>query len=311
MNKKTLAIFIALLVILVGIIVWPSNKNKNSDTAMIGAVDPMNATYTIGDEKYTMVNGKVEKDIVPGSASKNIVRIFGTPTIGDLNGDGTNDAAMFLQQTTGGTGIFYYVALAINKDGKYFGTNAVFLGDRIAPQTVDILDGKAVANFAIRKEGEPMVAQPSLGKSIWIKLTDQTMKIEGYEKPSAVANEIATTTNASSITIKDLEKKMWVWQDTTYNNDTKIVPKKPAFIVVFTKGSNVAIRTDCNAITGGYSLSGNKITFSKLASTMMFCEGSQEGDFMKGLNEVSSVMFDKSGELIMELKNDSGAMRFK
>jgi heat shock protein HslJ len=311
MNKKTLAIFIALLVILVGIIIWPSNKNKNTsvDIPIVGVANPMNGTYVIGGEQYTLVNGKVEKEIVPGSASKNIVRVFGDMTVADLSKDGVNDAVMFLEQTTGGSGTFYYVVESINKDGKYFGTNAMFLGDRIAPQNINIQDGQAVVNFAERRAGEPFTTQPSVGKSIWLHLDVQKMEISEGVKENEVISNIKPET---LVTAKELEKKMWVWQETTYNNDTKVTPKKTAaFIAVFGKDNTIAFRTDCNAISGTYSLNGNKITLSKLASTMMYCEGSQEADFMKGINEVSSVMFNKSGELIMELKYDSGAMRFK
>jgi hypothetical protein len=37
------------------------------------------------------------------------------------------------------------------------------LGDRIAPQNISINNGLIVVNYAERKSGEPMSAQPSIG----------------------------------------------------------------------------------------------------------------------------------------------------
>jgi len=112
-----------------------------------------------------LAGGSLEVETAPGSASKMKVYIFDTPAVGDLNGDGVPDAAVLLAVDSGGSGTFYYAAAAININGVYKGTNAIFLGDRIAPQTVEIKNGEAIFNYAERKTGEPMTAQPSLGVS--------------------------------------------------------------------------------------------------------------------------------------------------
>jgi hypothetical protein len=44
----------------------------------------------------------------------------------------------------------------------------MYLGDRIAPQTLEVRDGRAVFNYAERRGDEPMSAQPSIGKSVWV-----------------------------------------------------------------------------------------------------------------------------------------------
>jgi hypothetical protein len=46
-------------------------------------------------------------------------------------------------------------------------------------------------------------------------------------------------------------------------------------------------------------------------STKMFCEGSQENVFSQSLTEVVSYLFTTRGELILEIKMDSGVMVFK
>jgi hypothetical protein len=152
--------------------------------------DPKNISYVVEGAVFNMKDGKAEIKYAPGSASKNILRVFGEPVYGDLDGDGDSDAALILQNQPGGSGIFYYAVLAINADGKYRATNALVLGDRIAPQTVEIRDGRAVFNYAVRKAGEPMSAQPSEGKSLWIHFDKNTAEIgewvRDFEGESAI-----------------------------------------------------------------------------------------------------------------------------
>jgi hypothetical protein len=139
--------------------------------------NPLNLTFILSEQIYTLINGKVEREISPGSTSKEVVQVFGEPIYGDLNGDGIKDAVMYLTQNSGGSGTFFYIVEAINYNGIYKGTNAMLLGDRIAPQNINIIDGRAVVNFAERKAGEPFSTPPSVGKSVYIQYDKKTGRI--------------------------------------------------------------------------------------------------------------------------------------
>ena len=128
----------------------------------VSAVDPLNATYVIDNVSVTLVNGSAKT----GSGGDEVTTtIFGQPVMGDVNGDGKDDSALFITQRMGGTGVFYYVVVAIHSENGTRGTNAGFLGDRIAPQNVEINDGHVIANYADRKAGEPMATAPTVGVS--------------------------------------------------------------------------------------------------------------------------------------------------
>lgn len=43
----------------------------------------------------------------------------------------------------------------------------------------------------------------------------------------------------------------------------------------------------------------------------MYCEGSEEGDYSKMLGQVQSYMFTSKGELVFDLKFDTGSMIFR
>lgn len=149
----------------------PAQANPAAVIKTQPAFDPKNCSYTIDNKNILLKDGHFEQEIVPGSASKEIVDYFGNEAKGDLNGDGKEDVIVILTQDAGGTGVFYYVAAALNSDKGCVGTNSVLLGDRIAPQS-NLIDGNGVVivNYGDRKPEEPMIAIPSVGISRYFKV---------------------------------------------------------------------------------------------------------------------------------------------
>jgi hypothetical protein len=145
------------------------------------AADYRNATYQVEGQPVTLLNGVSEVESAPGSATKVITRYFGNEAFGDLNGDGKQDVAFLITQEGGGSGTFFYVVAALATDQDYQGTNAVLLGDRIAPQTTIIENGTIVVNYADRNPGESFTVQPSVGVSKYLKVVEG--KLVEVEKP--------------------------------------------------------------------------------------------------------------------------------
>lgn len=164
MNTKIwLSVIVAVILVWVGYdLLMPHSATNTSSNSVF---DPLNATYSIEGQSVTLVNGSTQTQAAPGSATTITTTVFGQPVSGDVNADGIPDGAIILVQNPGGSGTFYYIASAINKDSVAQGTNALLLGDRIAPQNVQIENGKIIANYADRKAGEPMTTPPSVGVS--------------------------------------------------------------------------------------------------------------------------------------------------
>lgn len=171
MKKVTIFIGIIILVVLVVVVIFlprqkavaPTNDQNQSVS------DYKNGTYEIDGQKITLKNGEY-RDFVPGSSAPMTFSYFGNEAIGDVNGDGKEDVAFILVGASGGTGVFYYATVALKTNTDYVGTNAIFLGDRIAPQNMEIKNGVLIANYAERLPKEPMVTEPSLGVSKYLKI---------------------------------------------------------------------------------------------------------------------------------------------
>jgi len=123
------------------------------------------AAYQVEGQVVELKGGAAEIEAAPGSASKVVTRIFGNEATGDLNRDGLEDVAFVLTQSRGGSGTFYYAVAAVRTATGWTGTNAVLLGDRIAPQSTYYEAGRVTFAYAERRPGEPMTTQPSVGVS--------------------------------------------------------------------------------------------------------------------------------------------------
>ena len=160
---------------------WVKHGNPSAQKPTSGcgqaiseAQDPLNTSYTIDGKLVVLKNGQSE-ELIPDSTSKIITKIFEANTQGDINGDGLSDTAVILTQDRGGSGTFFYIAAAIKTEQGYTGTNAVLLGDRIAPQPSQIQNGEIIANYADRKPGEDFSIQPSVGKSMYLEFKNNLL----------------------------------------------------------------------------------------------------------------------------------------
>lgn len=148
MKKIIIAIVIVVILGAIGLYVKKALK-----PAPIVYKSYMEASYAI-DGIPTMLSGA-------GAGAK----YFGNLAVGDLNGDDKEDVAFVITASPGGSGTFYYAVAALGEGTGFVGTNAVILGDRIAPQSTEIRSLEAIFNYAERKPSEPMTAKPSVGVS--------------------------------------------------------------------------------------------------------------------------------------------------
>ena len=138
--------------------------------------DVLNAEYRIENQSVQLRDGRCEKEAAPGSATKIITRVLGEPAYGDLDGNGSDDAAVFLIQETGGSGTFFFVAAAIHVNGRWKGTHAVFIGDRVAPEEIRIRDGVVVVKFRDRRADQPMAQRPTIHKSVEFEVAGDQLR---------------------------------------------------------------------------------------------------------------------------------------
>ena len=266
--------------------------------------DHKNIAYSIAGQTVRLVDGVAEVPAAPDSALRIVTRYFGNEVRGDLNGDGREDVAFLLTQQPGGSGTFFYAAAALDLPSGLVGSQGLLLGDRIAPQTVELRrDGIIVVNYADHAPDEALATPPSVAKTIFLKLNPSTMRLgevaqdfEGEADPAAMK----------------LDMKTWTWVRAVQDGN-EIVPRQAgAFTLTFGADSTFSATTDCNRVRGGYTAKANELTFAEaMIATRMFCADAQEQVFTDLLRKTAGYGFTSRGELVLQLAADAGSMTFR
>jgi hypothetical protein len=165
--KKILLI----LIILGGLYFLFVRSDSGKDTAPVQTgnfpINPENATFSFDDGSVTLSGGQgeLEGEDEEESEFKETIELLPENASGDLNADGKDDSVLLLARSGGGSGVFVYIAAYISGPVNYKGTNAIFIGDRISPETVSILNGVVTFKWLDRKLDEPFAAEPTVPMS--------------------------------------------------------------------------------------------------------------------------------------------------
>lgn len=131
--------------------------------------DLANATYyseftpaegvTLVDGEYVSEDLEVDSGADPDAdVALERLRVVLTDFIarGDLDGDGTEDAAVILNATTGGSGVFSVLAAVLNRDGEPNNVDVALLGDRVEMQEILITDGTITLDLITHGPEDPL-----------------------------------------------------------------------------------------------------------------------------------------------------------
>jgi hypothetical protein len=139
-------------------------------------ISPRDVTVQIDGQEYTLVDGHAEKEIVEGSASRSVISLVSNEIQADVNGDSINDVILLLTKNDGGSGTFYYLAVALQNDGGYFGTNAFFLGDRISSPVIDVAHEIIKISFAEHASDESYTDEPTSNRTVYAILSNALLE---------------------------------------------------------------------------------------------------------------------------------------
>lgn len=231
-----------------------------------------NATYSgIYDQPVTLTDGKYEgAPFAEGGASRPTVTfIDGITQHGDLNGDGVDDAAVLLVESSGGSGVFDYVGAQINENGQPVDAGTVMLGDRSQIISGAIVDGQVVIEMVTQGPNDAMCcATLKVRKSFVVQ--DGKLAETGTEELGNVA-------------LDDLMGTSWVLEEL---NRDKPVLEETAITAAFADGV-VSGSAGCNNYNASVSSDGGQnLTVGPAATTMMACPdpvSSQEMAYLTAL----------------------------
>lgn len=154
-----------------------------------------------------------------------------------------------------------------------------------------------------------------LGLGWWLLNQDRAPVVTEPEAPNEEAGqgEVADVEAGQSEVVRKLTATTWVWQETVMGDGAIITPKQAeAFTLTFNADGSVNGTTDCNNFFSTYTLNDTAIEFGLLGMTLMYCEGAQESEFTRMIDNTQLVFFDENNNnnLVLLLRYDSGSVIF-
>lgn len=164
--KKILLLIVVLILGTFGYLVLNKEQTTSDTTTATSTATqfqptPESATFLFDDGSTTLAHGKSSK-IDSGTGLSDDIWLLDEKASGDLNNDGKTDSAVLLARSGGGSGTFIYLAVYVSGPVNYKGSNAIFIGDRISPESISISNGVVTLHYLDRGEQEPMSAEPTL-----------------------------------------------------------------------------------------------------------------------------------------------------
>ena len=245
-------------------------------------------------ETVQLDNGEYREQAAPGSATEIVVRLNNKFAPGTINGK--EAIVVILVTNPGGSGTFHDLALLIKEDDVWINKDLATLGDRVEVQGLSMEGNLITVHLITHGPSDPMCC-PTLKKELLYTIEEDRL----VEKKSSNSNLMGGQ-------LLDIE---WRWQQTLYNDDRKSIPPKPEnYTLLLTRDGRISARIDCNRGGGTYTLEGSRITIEIAHMTMAACPpGSLDRAFLKDLS-AAAIYFIKNGDLYLDLKYDTGTMKF-
>jgi len=163
--------------VIVGTIVRRSSKVSVGIVAVVVII--IAATF------YEQKNGATLKRLADGANTTMVATVIKTvpkipdqyfdegEAVGDLNGDGKEDIAFLLPRDDGAENNIYYLTASLKTDGGHVGTNLIFLGGKVEPKNLSIVDGIINIEYMDRLDKKATTTKEIYAQVVDGKLVDK------------------------------------------------------------------------------------------------------------------------------------------
>ena len=130
--------------------------------------------------KAPLVNGQYRESAAPGAATEVVVKATGFYAMGDLDGDGSEDAVIVLESEPGGSGVFFDLVPVLNRGGQVEVLAPVALGDRVDINSVSLSEQKVHVRLLKHGPDDPQCC-PTLDVTLHYRLGPDGLVNEAQE----------------------------------------------------------------------------------------------------------------------------------
>jgi heat shock protein HslJ len=244
----------------------------------------------------SLADGSYRERTVPGTASEIVVNLTRHIAYGQL--DQREAAAVVLITQTGGTGVFYDLAVMVNQDGKPVNVATTHLGDRVRIESLAIVENEIVVGMVSQGPGDPMCCPT---RNV----------VAHYSMVGTALIRRTPTSLAQSDTPLPLTGETWKWRELRLNDGQRIRIDQPdLYTLRFVSDTGFILRADCNRGGGTYSREENRLDLQVTRVTRAACPpGSLSDEYLRLLKEIYGLRVE-GDFLYLLLRMDAGVMAF-
>jgi heat shock protein HslJ len=239
-----------------------------------------NASYQgIYDTPVRLIDGKYEgPPFQPGGTSRpEVILVDKLVARGDLDGDGSDEAVVLLNENSAGSGRQDYLAVVAARDGKPINVATQLLGDRVQLRSMKIEDGRLIVDAVAHGPAEPLCCPTQKVRRIFTLAGSRLSEIRREE--------------LGTIAVTDLQGVTWVLEQINFGE-----PVKPeAAITLRIDKDQITGSAGCNSYFTAYSSDGpGQLTVGPTGATRKACAPGimeQETRYLNALQAVTSYGF--------------------
>ena len=216
----------------------------------------------------------------------------------DFTSDYANNFRSVPLMVTAGDNQTYYLAILQGDEMKHIAT--LPLGTMIKIQSVTRLDNQVTINYFVHERVQALSEVPALATTAIFDIEAKTILQAGRDPRNEMLVEVKSFVGE------------YLWKTTKYSDGRTVTPNKPDVFTMLFNANQISFGTDCNTGSATYKAeTGSSTTFivDTMASTKMFCEPGQEGEYFSMVQSITNYTESISGAIVFTLA-DKAIMTF-
>ncbi len=210
----------------------------------------------------------------------------------DFTSDYANNLRSVPLMVTEGDNKTYYVAILQGEEMKHIAT--LPLGSMIKIQSVTRTLNQVSVNYFVHERVQALSEVPALATTAIFDIEAKTIVQAGRDPRNETLVEIKSFVGE------------YLWKTTKYPDGRTVTPNKPDVFTLLFNANQISLGTDCNTGSAIYKAeTGSSTTFTvdAIASTKMFCEPGQEGEYFSMVQSITDYSESVSGSIVFTLAN--------
>ena len=216
----------------------------------------------------------------------------------DFTSDYANNLRSVPLMVTEGDNQTYYLAILQGEEMKHIAT--LPLGTMIKIQSVTRAENKVTVNYFVHERVQALSEVPALATTAIFDIDAKTI-VQAGRDPN----------NETLVEVKSFVGE-YLWKTTKYPDGRTVTPNKPDVFSLLFNANQISFGTDCNTGSATYKAeTGSSTTFTVdvIASTKMFCEPGQEGEYFSMVQSITDYSQLNTGSIAFTLA-DKAVMTF-